>query len=380
MLKEIFDTIKSDLLAEFKTGEAQTPPAQIILSSPANGFNTGNISDADFAWNAAADADVYRIQIAADTNFQNIIYDQDNISYLKHTVPDGILNNDTQYYWRINGKNKYGAGAWSGYRSWLASATFQYEDEAIALFSRMTTQPDVTRKGLINTLIKGLKDDGVWAKLDALWVFACHTNNDSEAMLNWIKTKHQASVFGTGNTFTIDRGILTGSGTTNYIVLNFNPLSDGVRFQQNSANIFIYSRTNSASGGYDFGGRDSGSTYWLTLASRFSDNKLYLRLNCATGSQVNIAVTNSLGTIGANRSDANTIQIRKGNSELLSTAQASVAFKSIGSILGNYNQFDLPAQRQYSAAGIGGSLSLGEWQNLNSKLEIFLNAIGAGVQ
>jgi hypothetical protein len=96
-------------------------PGQVILSSPADGYTSGDISNADFAWLAPANAVSYHFQISTTPNFVSY-YEQDNILYLKHTVIEGILNNAVQYYWRVRARNTAGYGAWSAARSWLASS------------------------------------------------------------------------------------------------------------------------------------------------------------------------------------------------------------------------------------------------------------------
>lgn len=86
-----------------------------------------------------------------------------------------------------------------------------YEPEANALFARMTTQPSAARKTLINECIKSLKNSGVWAKLNALYLLAAL---DSQASaLNWISTNYNITPTN-GPTFTIDRGWQGTLGTS----------------------------------------------------------------------------------------------------------------------------------------------------------------------
>lgn len=75
-----------------------------------------------------------------------------------------------------------------------------YSPEAVALFARMTTQPSVSRKRLIDLTIRYLITNAVWSDLDALYLFAAH---DSQAgALNW-----KSSSFGmTGGAFATDLG------------------------------------------------------------------------------------------------------------------------------------------------------------------------------
>lgn len=96
-------------------------PAQVTLVSPADGYTTGDIGNADFQWQAAANAETYHFQISTDINFVSPVYQQDNLLYLKHTVIDGLLQNDIQYYWRVRARNSAGYGPWSEVISWKSS-------------------------------------------------------------------------------------------------------------------------------------------------------------------------------------------------------------------------------------------------------------------
>lgn len=44
--------------------------------------------------------------------------------------------------------------------------------DVAAYFAAMTSTPSDPRKALLSTLITGLKSDGVWAKLDALYILS----------------------------------------------------------------------------------------------------------------------------------------------------------------------------------------------------------------
>ena len=71
------------------------------------------------------------------------------------------------------------------------------------------------RQTVVDTLIKGLKTNGIWAKLDSMWVFAAE--NSQSALIDL-----KALVTGTATTsptFTADYGY-TGDGVK-VVVLNY---------------------------------------------------------------------------------------------------------------------------------------------------------------
>ncbi len=81
-----------------------------------------------FEWNALPDVGEYRIQIATDSAFAATVIDQTvaGASY----VPASDLTIGTRYFWRVQGHNLCGGGAWSEARS------FTTRLEPIADFSR----------------------------------------------------------------------------------------------------------------------------------------------------------------------------------------------------------------------------------------------------
>ncbi|PTQ13717.1 hypothetical protein CLG96_00075 [Sphingomonas oleivorans] len=88
-----------------------------------------------------------------------------------------------------------------------------YLPETQALLTRMTVQPTVQRAKLYDDLIRLLKSASVWAKLDALWLFAAH---DTQAALLNLKGSSYGSVPVNSPAFTIDRGY-QGNGTSSYL-------------------------------------------------------------------------------------------------------------------------------------------------------------------
>ena len=106
-----------------------------------------------------------------------------------------------------------------------------FEPETIALLSRMSTTPDITRRNIINDLIKGLKDDGIWNLLDVLVINAAHSAQ--AGILNWINSSHTSTLVN-APTFTLNQGF-TGNGSTSYIDTEYNPSTEAVNFTQNNA-------------------------------------------------------------------------------------------------------------------------------------------------
>ncbi len=87
-------------------------PLQSTLVSPANNA-TGIPLTPTLTWVQKCLPDSFRLQIATDSMFGNIVLTQGNISITTVTFTDGILVGTNKFYWRVAGVNKAGVGKWS---------------------------------------------------------------------------------------------------------------------------------------------------------------------------------------------------------------------------------------------------------------------------
>ncbi len=86
------------------------PPNAPGLTTPAQ--NATNVPySTNLVWGAVQYKDTYRAQVATDSAFTGIVYD-DSTLLSTTTFLDSLLNGTT-YYWRVNAKNAGGSGAWS---------------------------------------------------------------------------------------------------------------------------------------------------------------------------------------------------------------------------------------------------------------------------
>ena len=96
-----------------------TPPAIPSLVSPLNGA-TGVSLLANLAWDPASGAGSYRVQVAKDNAFGQIVYDQADITVTSISVSS--LEANTQYFWRVNAANPTGTSDWSDAWSFTTGA------------------------------------------------------------------------------------------------------------------------------------------------------------------------------------------------------------------------------------------------------------------
>jgi len=253
-----------------------------------------------------------------------------------------------------------------------------YLPESTALFARFTTPPTNARKTLINTLIKTLKDGGVWSKLDALYLTAAA--DAQAARRNWISDAFNLTAINSP-TFTTDRGY-AGDGSSSYLNTGFNPTTvSSPMYMQNSSHISAWNRTTRAATDKSLMGARQSTTKYIDLGPRIvSGGGGFLgRMGGVTGFiEPN---TNSDGHFVVNRASSAGFEGYRNASPLGSAAIASITPpNSFIALLGrsfNDSTADALTTDQIAAATIGGSLSAGDVSILNGALNAYLIAIGA---
>jgi hypothetical protein len=99
------------LAVEFSTDTAPPPPPQApTLLAPADG-TTDQPTTLTLSWNAVDDATSYRLQVATDALFNNIVLDDNTLTTTSRQV--GPLAASATFYWRVSAENAQGASDWS---------------------------------------------------------------------------------------------------------------------------------------------------------------------------------------------------------------------------------------------------------------------------
>jgi hypothetical protein len=235
------------------------------------------------------------------------------------------------------------------------------EAETATLVNRFTAPATDARKRLINTAIKKLKDDGVFAKHDAI----CLIGNDAQCSLqNWIKNGINGTAVNSP-IFVSDR-YFQGDAISMYVSTGFNGTTAGQLFSRNSASFWLYFIAAATSGTYS--GRD------LNMIMKGDDGTA--TLNCAIGD--NVLCGAGPGLLHCIRIDANTLKGYK-NGGITNTNAAST---SLAILNGVFDVFRYGATYNNSKrAGWGFCELLDDTDALNLKnaIEAYMDAIGAGI-
>ncbi len=97
------------------------PPATPLQTTPSNG-SVNEATSTSFQWNAISNAQTYRIQVALDSAFSQMLLDDSTVSGTSRQIT-GLVYGAT-YYWHIRAKNQYGISSYSPAWSFRVSRIF----------------------------------------------------------------------------------------------------------------------------------------------------------------------------------------------------------------------------------------------------------------
>lgn len=250
-----------------------------------------------------------------------------------------------------------------------------FEPEALTLFAAMSSQPDNTRKALINTVIAALKTAGIWTSLDVFYALAAH--DSQAALLNWKNPATFTAAEVNSPTFTTDRGY-AGNGSTSYLNTGFNPSTAGGNYTQNAASLggFIQAANGAAANSNVWGYWDGTDGSSLSVPS--VGNVVSARINQGPATTLS-PYTSPVGFWAANRSASGATQFYLDGTALTPASNANQGSTGlnndtikIGAISGSF----------FSAARvglifIGGNMGTTAHAALSSAVSSYMTAVGA---
>jgi hypothetical protein len=226
-------------------------------------------------------------------------------------------------------------------------------------------------------LICGLVTDGVWSKLDLLYVFA--TQNSSAALDNLISSSFTATA-SNAPTFAADTGY-AGNGSSAYIDSNYNVSTQATNFTQNSSSLFAWSTEAGADNGTAVGNAAT-CNYGLNITPYSYSATAALTLDSNLG--ISWSNPGPYGSSGAgfytgSRTSSTQVDLYQNSTDVAaSSSNASIAppsaditFLTTGGSCGSYFSGNL------GAAGVGGGLTSTDVSNLYARLHTFLHAVNA---
>jgi hypothetical protein len=241
----------------------------------------------------------------------------------------------------------------------------------------ITSQSDANA---INTFFTGLKSDGIYTKIKAMYLPIWGSASSSK----WNLVNPQDTdaayrlTFATGMTFTSSG--MTSNGTSGYALTHLIP---NTYLTNNNTHLSIYSRTNSSGVYFDIGsGKPTGQ--YFDLALNITGNIYADQYNSSTG-RITTSNANTQGFYISSRTLSNVFKLFKNSAQIGTTnTGASTGFTSINdklaiSALNEGGTLKYYTTRQYPFASIGDGLTDTEASNFSNRVNTLMTYFGINV-
>lgn len=237
------------------------------------------------------------------------------------------------------------------------------------------------QKGYIDTLILGLKTDGLFTILDRLWLYASESTH--QAKIDIISLASGTPGGATPPTFVANSGYHnTGTG---WIDTGFNPAGGGTNYLQDSASLGGYVLTNrtTIAGMAVIGAFNSGHIVQLYALSAFSTASM--SLNQASTSTLDTNQNSAWGFIVGTRTGASANALYQyqsggntsGTGSTVSSTPPSENFYALGR--NNTGTGDSTSTDTHAAIFIGGGLTSTQAGNLSTRVNAYMTSWGINV-
>lgn len=259
---------------------------------------------------------------------------------------------------------------------WKNSRASGYSPEVHLYIDRFLTLPNKDTLDQLAIFIDGIVADGIYNKIDEMWLYATPSQ---QASLLGIKNIKDNTVIGTP-AFTPYRGWQGDTLNVHALNTNFIPSVDGVNHTLNSASFGVYSRTSQAFSRVDIGVSDGVrqsalmSANTTLLNSRVAVNQGAIGASFAT-------FGDTLGLIALIRtSNTNTRMFKSDHFVNQNNTSTNLVTKPFY-VLANNNNGAIASSsgKELCFAFIGGLLTDTDITNLATRLEAYLDFVGAGV-
>lgn len=250
------------------------------------------------------------------------------------------------------------------------SAIASVDSDVAAYIAKLTTPPTGTERNLLNSLVTGLKSDGVWALLDRFALLAVETQ---QASLVDLRNPNKSFTASGTITFTVNRG-WTGDGSTGYLDIGEAWSATGNQFALNSASLGVWCNASGAAGIKGQIGNIANSARSQISARSATGNESF-QINDSTGDTLMVSNGSRLGHRTAARTG---LLVKKGYFNGAVTANLSTTSSAVntanGSLLRSLTSY---ADDRIAAAYSGAGLTDAQVSALHSRLSTYLTAKGA---
>jgi hypothetical protein len=298
---------------------------------------------------------------------------------------DGAANNAIGW-----GQGANNAIAWgdSHAKSWAGATDIVGLDSSAAAFISAAGITDATQISAINNLVVGLKSDGIWTKMKAIYPFVGGTASTHKYNLKDPRDLDAAFRLVFNGGWTHSSNGATPNGTNGFADTKLNALSV---LTQNSTHIAGYSRTNlypySGSGAQIIAGC-ANSSYSELFDTEYSggvgnNDTFGVYMNDFTTGFLRFANTDTRGLIVGNRNASNSLNLWRNGSKLTSNTNTTSSnlpnFSMYLSALNWSNAANNFSSSQHSFVSIGNGLTDTEAANLYTRVQAYQTALSRNV-
>jgi hypothetical protein len=272
-------------------------------------------------------------------------------------------------------------------RDYSAAGGVTYDADALAYFTANTAITSAADKNAINTFYLGLKSDGIYTKIKAMYLPIWGSAATSKwNLVNPLDTNAAFRLtFTTG--WTYSSGGMTPNGTSSYAETYFNP---SVTLTTMSQHISYYSRTNNTSAGIVDNGCQDDITPSIgrnIFACYYNTPTLTrIQIQSLDANVVTFSETNSLGFILGSRTSSTSLKAYRNNTlKGTNTTNSTSGLCGNSVFLGGFNYRNNSGTtiyygiRQCSFASIGNGLTDTEASNFYTRVNTLMTYFGINV-
>lgn len=243
------------------------------------------------------------------------------------------------------------------------------DPDVAAYVAALTAPPSAAERARLNTLVRGLKTDGVWPLLDRLNVLAAETQ---QAGLRDLRNPAKTLTIGGTVTFTADRGF-AGDGSTGFLDFG-EAFAAGNQFALNSASLGVWCNLQGAAGVTPQIGNVANSPRSM-LTARSTVGAETFQANDATSDTL---MTSNLSRLGHRAWSRTAAAVKRGFFNGSRTADLTTASTAVnttnGCLLRSSTQY---TDDRLAAAWSGAGLTDAQVAALHGRLSTYLSGKGA---
>lgn len=258
-----------------------------------------------------------------------------------------------------------------------------FDADAQAFFTA-TGITDDTQKNAIDALVVGLKADGLWTKMHAIYPFVGGTASTHKYNLKNPADTDAAYRLIFAGTVTHNANGITPNGTTGYADTKFNPSNTGHLASLGSSSLGFYSKTQNNGGGgagtfANIGAyNDSAGTKAFWIASAWAADLVQSQIGTSVVLNTTDADTQAF-FVATRRSTTDAELYLDGTSANTNVSTETLTAPNLTVFIGalNYNGgASFFAPHNLAFAFIGDGITDGEVTNLNTRVVTFQTALG----